>query len=156
MFYFDKVNPDIVYCDIRQEKCVLCDGRKFEVKPDIQCDFRSLPFRNEEFSLIVFDPPHLERAGLLSWQAQKYGKLDKHTWTQDLRDGFLECWRVLKYCGTLIFKWNETQICLSSVLKCFEPIKPMFGHTTTQNLKTHWMTFFKNIDKLEEYVQCHK
>lgn len=53
-----------------------------------------------------------------------------------------ECWRVLKPGGTLIFKWAEDQVKLKEVLACF-PQKPVFGHTTTKNLKTHWITFYK-------------
>ena len=143
MFYFNKNNPEVVYCDIRQEKSILCDGRELIIKPDIQCDFRFLPFKDNQFSLVVFDPPHIENAGLLSWNTIKYGKLDKYTWRNDLRKGFFECWRVLKEHGSLIFKWNETQIYLKDVIKCFEPVKPVLGHTTTHNLKTHWLTFFK-------------
>lgn len=44
--------------------------------------------------------------------------------------------------GTLIFKWNETQISLREVLSCF-PQRPLLGHTTTTNLKTHWIVFYK-------------
>lgn len=39
MFYFDKNDPRVLFQDIREVKTTLCDGRKFEVKPDVQADF---------------------------------------------------------------------------------------------------------------------
>lgn len=51
---------------------------------------------------------------------------------------------MLKPGGTLIFKWSETQISVQKVLTCF-PQRPVFGHTTTANLKTHWMAFYKAV-----------
>lgn len=143
MFYFDKHDDRVLYNDIRREEHILCDGRIFTVSPDTVVDFRALPYPDASFFLVVFDPPHLERCGPRSWQGKKYGKLTKATWREDLNAGFKECWRVLKPCGTLIFKWNETQISVRQVLACI-PQRPIFGHTTTANLKTHWMTFFKN------------
>lgn len=144
MFYFNKSDQRVLFGDIRQEKTTLCDGRTLEIKPDIIFDFRRLPFRNESFSQVIFDPPHLDHAGPLSWQGKKFGVLDKRDWPKDLRKGFNECWRVLKPQGTLIFKWNETHIPLSKVLACFDQT-PVCGHTTTHKLKTHWMLFFKGV-----------
>ena len=78
-----------------------------------------------------------------SWIKKKYGSLNRLTWSEDLSKGFDECWRVLKPGGTLIFKWNETQISLREVLSCFSR-RPVFGHTTTKHRDTHWMTFYKD------------
>jgi len=142
MFWFDKHDQHTLFCDSREEEHVLCDGRALHVVPDLVADFRSMPHDDASFNLIVFDPPHLDKAGPQSWQAKKYGKLNRDSWREDLSKGFAECWRVLRPGGTLIFKWNETQIKLRDVLACF-PQRPLFGHTTTHNLKTHWMTFYK-------------
>lgn len=57
--------------------------------------------------------------------------------------GFDECMRVLKPNGTLIFKWNEEQIKLSEVLKCFSQ-KPLLGNKRS---KTHWLVFMKGADE---------
>lgn len=142
MCYFDKHDSRVLFSDIRREEHILCDGRVFTVSPDAIADFRKLPYPDAIFFLILFDPPHLERCGPRSWQGKKYGKLDKN-WREDLAAGFEECWRVLKPEGTLIFKWSEIQISVREVLACF-PQQPIFGHTTTTNLRTHWMTFFKD------------
>lgn len=139
MFWFDKKNNDVVFMDNRQLETELCDGRKLVVNPDIVGDFRSIPFNDESFYLVVFDPPHLVKVGENSWLAKKYGKLEKETWKQDIAAGFKECMRVLKVNGTLIFKWNEEQIKLKEVLKAIEH-KPLFGN---KRAKTHWLVFMK-------------
>ena len=61
MFYFDKNDPRVLFQDIREVKTTLCDGRKFEVKPDVQADFTSMPYPDNHFRMVVFDPPHLLR-----------------------------------------------------------------------------------------------
>ena len=142
MLWFNKNDRRAAFCDRRREKHILCDGRVFEVNPDTVCDFRKLPFPDQSFFLICFDPPHLLQAGETSWIKKKYGSLNRLTWSEDLSKGFDECWRVLKPGGTLIFKWNETQISLREVLSCFSR-RPVFGHTTTKRRDTHWITFYK-------------
>ncbi len=139
MFWFDKRNENVTYMDIRKEDTELCDGRKLIVEPDVVADFRDMPFLNESFHMVVFDPPHLLRAGENSWLAKKYGRLNEATWRMDLMQGFDECMRVLKPNGTLIFKWNEDQISLNEVLDCFGQ-QPLFGDKRS---KTHWLVFMK-------------
>lgn len=138
MFWFDKNNKDTVFMDIRELETNLCDGRTLKVEPDIIGDFRDIPFEDETFRLIVFDPPHLIRAGQNSWLRKKYGCLDE-SWPQDITNGFKECFRVLKTDGILIFKWNETQIKLADILKLTDK-KPLFGNKRS---KTHWIVFMK-------------
>lgn len=139
MFWFDKQNKDVTFMDNRKLSTTLCDGRKLEVKPDILGDFRKMPFNDETFFMVVFDPPHLLRAGDDSWLAKKYGKLGSN-WKIDLKQGFDECMRVLKPNGTLIFKWNEEQIKLSEILKIID-YDPLFGNKRS---KTHWLVFMKD------------
>lgn len=139
MFWFDKNNKNTIYMDNRNTNEVLCDGRKLTVAPDIIADFRDIPFANETFNLVIFDPPHLFRVGENSWLAKKYGKLDANTWKNDISKGFNECMRVLKKDGILIFKWNEEQIKLKEILTCFDRT-PLFGNKRS---KTHWLVFMK-------------
>lgn len=142
MFWFDNDNPLTVFADVRTLDTNLCDGRSLKVHPDVISDFTNMVFENESFKMVVFDPPHFETAGDKGWQALKYGKLEK-TWRDDLRKAFSECFRVLKPDGVLIFKWNETQIKTSEILKLCE-YKPMFGHISGKRSNTHWMTFIKS------------
>nr|WP_254202633.1 MULTISPECIES: class I SAM-dependent methyltransferase [unclassified Acinetobacter] len=141
MMHFDRQNPNVVYCDIRTASHILCDGRSLEVAPDIEMDFRDMPFDDEQFNLVVFDPPHLVRAGKQSWLALKYGKLNDD-WREDIRKGFEECFRVLATDGVLIFKRNEAQIKVSEILELTNH-KPVFGHISGKRANTHWITFMK-------------
>lgn len=141
MFHFDRANPNVMFGDIRQEDHTLCDGRSLTVSPDVLMDFRKMPFSDGEFKLVVFDPPHLVKAGKQSWLALKYGKLGED-WKNDLRKGFSECFRVLDEYGTLIFKWNETQIKVSEILELTDQ-KPIFGHISGKRSNTHWIVFMK-------------
>lgn len=142
MFWFDRNHENVVFADQRNESHILCDGRALEINPDIQMDFRNMPFDDASFSLVVFDPPHLVRAGKQSWLALKYGKLNQE-WREDIRKGFEECFRVLKPNGVLIFKWNETQIKVSEVLALTSEA-PLFGHLSGKRANTHWITFMKS------------
>lgn len=141
MFWFDKTNTDTVFADIRKEKHTLCDGRTLDISPDMQMDFRDMPFEDGSFKLVVFDPPHLKRAGKSSWIGKKYGILSDD-WRSDIRKGFSECFRVLADDGVLIFKWNETQIPLQQILNLTDE-KPLFGHRSGKQMKTHWLCFMK-------------
>lgn len=138
MFWFDKNNENTIYMDNRELEDTLCDGRKLEIKPDIIADFRNMPFADESFYLVVFDPPHLKQIGETSYMAKKYGRLTEE-WPKDLKIGFKECMRVLKPNGVLIFKWNETQIKLKDILNIIE-YKPLLGNRRD---KTHWLVFMK-------------
>ena len=138
MFWFDTSRHDTVYMDNRELDTKLCDGRRLVIEPDVVADFRDMPFPDETFTLVVFDPPHLIRAGRTSWLALKYGVLG-NDWREDLRKGFAECFRVLKPDGILVFKWNECQVKLKDVLRLTEE-QPLIGD---RRGKTHWIIFIK-------------
>ena len=138
MFYFDRQNPEVIYADNRELETTLCDGRTLLIKPDVQMDFREMPYHDNTFKVVVFDPPHLIHAGTGSWLASKYGILPAAC-PEYLKQGFNECMRVLESDGLLIFKWSENQIKLTEVLKCFAK-KPLLGD---QRGKTRWLVFIK-------------
>ena len=147
MMWADKGNPMVTFGDLRKETITVTDRsrgnpsgtRTLRIEPDVLMDFRLMPFADASFDLVVFDPPHLVRAGARSWLAAKYGKLSDN-WRNDLRQGFIECLRVLKPTGTLIFKWNETQVPIAQVLE-LAPIAPLFGHLSGRKGLTHWLVF---------------
>jgi SAM-dependent methyltransferase len=141
MFWFDRKNPLAIFVDKRAETHVLCDGRKLEIAPDKVADFTALPFPDDTIYLVVFDPPHMNSLGGNSWLAKKYGRLIGD-WRDELSEGFRECLRVLKPNGTLVFKWNTTDIPADEVL-ALAPIRPLFGHTTGRQSKTIWAAFLK-------------
>ena len=141
MFHFDPRNQRVLFGDIRDEDHVLCDGRALTIKPDVLMDFREMPFPDARFRLVVFDPPHLRKAGPQSWLRAKYGILTDD-WRDDLSKGFAECFRVLEPSGILIFKWNEIQIKVAEILALTDQ-QPLFGHKSGKRADTHWITFMK-------------
>ena len=73
MFWYDRHNPDVLFADCRAEETTLCDGRTLRIEPDMIIDFRDMPFEDNTFDLVVFDPPHLIHAG------EKYGGTQQGT-----------------------------------------------------------------------------
>lgn len=141
-FWFDSSCPVAVFGDIRSGTWELCDGRSFDVSPDVRTDFTDLPFADGSFGLVVFDPPHLVKAGETSYMAIKYGKLDVD-WPDVIRRGFSECFRVLSPGGVLVFKWCEYHVALRDLL-ALAPYRPLFGNRKPGNDKTHWVVFVKD------------
>lgn len=153
MMWFDRRNPDVVFGDRRHEVISVTDRsrgnpsgiRELRIEPDTVMDFRELPYLDETFKLVAFDPPHLVHAGPRSWLAAKYGKLSPD-WREDIRKGFSECFRVLAPDGVLVFKWNEDQVKLKDVLALTDQ-KPLFGHPTGRKGLTHWLVFMKTPEE---------
>ena len=145
MFWFDKNNPNVEFCDKRTvPRHEYYPNRFLEVSPDTVCDFTNLPFEDNSFYLAVYDPPHLTQVGDTSWTKLKYDRLEGD-WPEMLSKGFDECMRVLKPNGVLIFKWSEVQVPLSKVLSCFKS-RPLFGNRSGKHSKTHWLCFMKIED----------
>lgn len=149
MFWFDKSDSRAVFADQRAAIITVTDRshgradgtRTLCIDPDLQMDFRAIPYPDQSFHLVAFDPPHLVRAGPRSWMAAKYGCLGAD-WRDDLRQGFAECFRVLRPHGVLVFKWAETQVKVREVL-ALAPQPPLFGNTAGKKNGTHWMVFLK-------------
>lgn len=57
MFWFDKSDDRVLFGDVRDESWELCDGRRFDVKPDMLMDYRDLPFPDGTFRMVTLDPP---------------------------------------------------------------------------------------------------
>jgi hypothetical protein len=150
MMWFDKHDDRCLFADCREGVMGIshlpsAQGRSPKsVQPDELHDFRDMPYENESFHHVVFDPPHVRNISMKSVTGFSYGSLDKDTWQDDLRLGFAECFRVLKLNGTLIFKWNEVDIPLREVL-ALTPEKPLYGHRSGKKANTHWVAFLKSI-----------
>lgn len=151
MFWFDPHNPDVEFCDIREvdHEAIWTskDGkttRYLTVAPDTLADVRHLPFEDNSFWHIIFDPPHLTSIGDNAWLARKYGKLGED-WQEFIHDAFVELMRVLKPNGTLIFKWSEIDITVKELLNVI-PYQPLYGHRSGKHMTTHWMAFIKDSE----------
>lgn len=143
MFWFDRADSRALFIDKRRENlhADTREGRRqIVVDPDILADFTALPFQDDTFTLVVFDPPHTF-CGKNSWMRKKYGTLEPN-WREEIRRGFAECFRVLCPLGTLIFKWNAYRVPVSSVLE-LTPARPLFGQRCGTTAKTHWLVFLK-------------
>ena len=142
--WFDKHNPSTIYCDKRKgvyDKSCANSNRTIVVDPDVVCDFTNLPFEDNQFKLVVFDPPQLKDSGNKAWLTKMYGVLDEN-WPQLLHDGFCECMRVLEPDGILIFKWSEHDIAARDVWRAIGQ-KPLFGHHSGKKMNTYWGVFMK-------------
>lgn len=149
MIWFNKNNEIAVFVDKRELDTEAIwtsrnskSTRYYSIHPEVIADFTKLPFEDNTFYYVVFDPPHLINCGDNAWMTKKYGKLEKNSWKQVLHDGFAECMRVLKPYGTLIFKWNETQIPVKDVIASIG-YEPLYGNRCGKQGKTHWMAFMK-------------
>jgi SAM-dependent methyltransferase len=143
--WFDPKDERAVFVDRRRAKMQL-DNRPGRnpcvIDPNIKCDFTDMPFKDDSFSLVVFDPPHITgKQAWKGWIIQEYGALEGD-WREMLRLGFAECFRVLRPEGTLIFKWSDCSVPVSEILK-LTPHKPLFGHRSGKQATTHWMAFLK-------------
>ena len=144
--WFDKKDSRALYLDRRRETHIdtyPCGTKTNIIDPDIIGDFTDIKQPDNSFWHVVFDPPHIEQMND-SQITKKYGAL-QGDWREMIRKGFEECFRVLKPNGTLIFKWNETQIKVSEILELTNH-KPVFGHISGKRANTHWITFMKMPD----------
>lgn len=156
MMWFDRQDPRAVFADRRSETITVTDNSKgnasgqriLRIEPDFLMDFRDMPYPDDTFWHVVFDPPHLLHACPRSWLAAKYGRLGPD-WREDLRRGFAECFRVLKPNGTLVFKWNETQVKVREVL-ALTPEQPLYGQVSGRSGMTHWLTFMKCAQRAQQ------
>lgn len=149
--WFQKECHEAIYMDCREEhdtaiwKSTKNDSvRKLDVEPDVVADFTNMPFEDNTFDLVVFDPPHLVNVGETAWLKKKYGKLTGD-WPKMIHDGFWECMRVLKPYGTLVFKWSEVDIPTRKIIDIIG-VEPLFGHRSGKAMKTHWMCFMKGVN----------
>ena len=145
--WFQKNEPHTVYLDQRSERFESDYGsitahRTITVEPDVVANFESLPFADNTFYLVAFDPPHILGEDN-SWLKKMYGcYLTKEDALKSVSQGIRECMRVLKPNGVLIFKWNEVSISTREIINACG-IEPLFGHRSGKKSLTHWLCFMK-------------
>ncbi len=148
LFWFDHNDPRALFIDNRRETHPIDVGTPgtigrspIVIDPDELGDFTNLRFADESFHLVVFDPPHVQRAEPRGIVTRKYGVLNGD-WREMLRKGFAECFRVLKPGGTLIFKWAESQFKINEIL-ALTPEKPLIRNHCGKT--THFAVFMKDV-----------
>lgn len=151
MWWWDKNHPLALYMDIHQAEkgsALKFDGGKrnsspgWSCEPDILASFTDMPFDDESFQMVVFDPPHNVRpSGPRGVNGLMYGALHPDNEQEVLRSAFSECWRVLRPGGSLIFKWAGD---IKRVKPHF-PATPIVGTRVPRGLTTWWLTFYKPL-----------
>ena len=134
--WFSKDDSDTVFLD-----------RKKDCRPMVQGVWQSLPFPDNLFDMVVFDPPHMvlseQNKGVMK---ARYGYIDNRSFHSDFYRAFRELFRVLKASGFLILKWNDHDKGLDKVLALTD-MKPLFGQKTAVRTKhsssTYWICFRK-------------
>lgn len=152
----NKDRDDTLYIDQRDEPADfqhqdyghLSENPNYSIDPDEQQDYRDLPYSNQSFNLVVWDPPHAVRSdGMTTLRGivtKKYGALHAETWQEDLKAGFNELWRILRPGGTLIFKFADESADFAEVLNLF-PRDPLFGTSVNDGtVSTRWFVFYKS------------
>jgi len=142
-FWFDKNDARALFVDKRKERLEYEARGTFvmDIDPDIIASFDQLPFADNSFALVVFDPPHVQRSAAKGSVTKRYGFLTGE-WRQMLRHGFAECFRVLRAEGVLVFKWGESDCPVSEILALTDQ-KPLFGQVSLRKPATHWVVFMK-------------
>jgi SAM-dependent methyltransferase len=153
MWWWNKEHPLAIYMDKHRvprgssEMLVTNEGKRhaspgWACEPDVVGDFRAMPFADETFQMVTFDPPHNVRTEALGVNGLMYGALHPDTEQEDLRRGFAECWRVLAPGGTLVFKWAGK---IERVKPHF-PATPIVGTRVPRGLQTWWLVFYKPLN----------
>lgn len=149
--WITKTYPHALYMDIRVRPPGFVEQRpNFSVLPEVRGDFATMPFEDDRFNMVYYDPPHVIRkeSNENSWVSQKYGTLLMENWKAVILDGLLDCWRVLCSGGCLIFKWSDVDEEGKQVIDMF-PHKPLFGTRSGKDNNTIWYCFYKRKESDE-------
>ena len=153
--WFQKNHPLVTYMDKRSGNFLYWNKTKAEktvvkINPDVVSEWKDMPFDNNHFDMVLFDPPHIIQKGDSKNPIKMevyYSYLPKDSWREILKDGIDELFRVLKPEGVFVFKWAETKVSIDEILKLF-PYPPIFGNRTkdlnkAKNDTVHWLLFLK-------------
>jgi len=97
------------------------------VPPDVVAVWAALPFRDDVFSLVIFDPPHTCRGETSIMSLQGSTAKSSISWFGALPARWRETAHLFlaaqnefrRVARRMIFKWNDTRYNLHRVLSCF-------------------------------------
>lgn len=121
--WFNRLQDDVVFVDIREAVC-----------PTVVADTTQLPFQQEFFDLIVFDPPHVTH-GSGSKMAEYYGAFPADVIRDMIARSSAEAFRVSTTNALMAFKWNDHDVKLGRILALLEGWEPLFGHKVAGRTK---------------------
>ena len=127
-----------------------------KIPPDIVCRWDDLPFPNDRFLCVIFDPPHTygfgdksvhsdPKAAKGSWWGNP---TTRGEWIRDIVSGQREFARV---SPTLCFKWNDCKLNLWNILSCLTEWKEIYRRRVFSSgrlgrSRTHWVTLRRNSE----------
>ena len=132
----NKHDLDTVYMDIRPE-----------VVPDVIGDVRSVPFDDNIFDLVVFDPPH-KSLGVNSTMADRYGIFTDGEIRAAIAGGFAEIGRILRENGLCLFKWSDGDFPLGKMANMRPPaltvlVTQRVSYRNKSGNQCFWVTLIK-------------
>ena len=120
------------------------------IPPDVLAVWGHLPFRDQVFSCVIFDPPH-SRFGKNSMHQDTKG----HRWWGNLSkrwqtDFYKAAQEFIRVSDILCFKWNETSHVIDKILPLFRPWKIKYMKKHQSSMKrgkstTWWVTFINEV-----------
>jgi len=146
-------DEEIVYIDIRKGHFDRSQWGQPQlvVEPTIQTDLKHLPFQDEVFTLILFDPPH---GGFTmdTWMGIKYGGLTIPQFREMLAWANIEFARTLKPAGVLLAKIQEVDYRDNTLKGAFRNFKQLLniryksqGSVRSEQLVTAWHIYIKKL-----------
>ncbi len=155
--WFDKEHPDCLYVDRRplivptQKRGDKLDVSTLAWTPDIVADNSALPFRDNLFSLIVYDPPHRGFTAD-SNMGRRYGPTSWDELRGSVRAAAKESHRVAEPGALFAMKWNDVHLSMDTVLGLmFSYWRALVGHsmigTNAQSI-TRWVLLKRVDDRL--------
>jgi hypothetical protein len=135
--WFNRLHPDTVFVDIRPQ-----------VSPTVIANTEILPFPNNVFDLVVFDPPHVVN-GRGSKMGETYGSFLADEIKQTIQKSSAEAYRCSTGNALMAFKWNDHDVRLGRLIDLMEGWEPLFGHQVATRHKhrssTYWVLLHKRL-----------
>lgn len=135
--WFNKNHPLAVYVDKRPE-----------VNPQFVVDTTALPPQiGSGYSLVVFDPPHLN-CGPNSNMSRVYGYHTTKQIKELIEKTAVEAHRVSIPNALMALKWNDHDISIEKVFALMPHWEPLFGHLTKNgpSSQTYWAMLRRKSD----------
>jgi hypothetical protein len=101
-----------------------------------------LPVEGRDFSLVVFDPPHVD-VGASSNMSKNYGHHTTAEIKEFVRDAAREAHCKSNPDALMAFKWNNHDVKLEKILALMDGWQPLFGQRTATRTargnSTYWV-----------------
>ena len=120
------------------------------VPPHIYGDYRRLPFRDDVFDCVIFDPPHAARNKQykkFNWTNREHPSYYGWDITKtELLSGIAKAQKeIARVSKRLCFKWGEVDWTLWQILPLFRPWKEINRKLTNAGrVPTWWVTFVRS------------